>query len=40
MIQAYTLGKIVDDVAESKMPESDWNDLINEVVIGGMLTRN
>lgn len=40
MIQAYTLGKIVDDVAQSKMPEADWNALIDEVIIGGMLTGN
>ena len=40
LIQAYTLGKIVDDVAESQMPESDWNALIDEVAIGGMLVRN
>lgn len=38
LIQAYTLGKIVDDVAETRMPEADWNALIDEVVIGGMLT--
>ncbi len=38
MIQAYTLGKIVDDVAETKMPDEDWNALIDEVVLGGMLT--
>jgi AcrR family transcriptional regulator len=40
LIQAYTLGKIVDDVAEAQMAESDWNALIDEVVIGGMLVRN
>lgn len=39
LIQAYTLGKIVDDVAETQMPESDWNELIDQVVISGMLTR-
>ncbi len=39
LIQAYTLGKIVDDVGESRMSESDWNSLIDEVVIGGMLTK-
>jgi len=38
MIQAYTLGKIVDDVAERQMSESDWNTLIDDVVIAGMLT--
>lgn len=38
LIQAYTLGKIVDDVAESQMSELDWNSLIDEIVIGGMLT--
>lgn len=37
LIQAYTLGKIVDDVAETKMPEEDWNALIDEVVLNGML---
>lgn len=40
LIQAYTLGKIVDDVAETKMPDEDWNALIDEVVLGGMLTRD
>ncbi len=40
LIQAYTLGKIVDDVAETRMPEADWNALIDEVVIGGMLIRD
>ena len=40
LIQAYTLGKIVDDVAETKMPDEDWNALIDEVVLGGMLTRS
>jgi AcrR family transcriptional regulator len=40
LIQAYTLGKIVDDVAETRMPEADWNALIDEVVIGGMLVRD
>ena len=39
LIQAYTLGKIVDDVAETRMPEADWNTLIDEVVIRGMLTK-
>lgn len=27
-IQAYTLGKIVNDVGEHSMDDSDWNDLI------------
>ena len=40
LIQAYTLGKIVDDVAETRMPEADWIALIDEVVIGGMLIRD
>ena len=38
LIQAYTLGKIVDDVTETRTPEADWNALIDEVVIGGLLT--
>lgn len=37
LIQAYTLGKIVDDVAETKMPEEDWNVLIDEVILKGLL---
>lgn len=40
LIQAYTLGKIVEDVAENRMADSDWNNLIDEVVIEGMLNRN
>jgi hypothetical protein len=35
-----TLGKMVNDVAEAKMPDEDWNALIDEVVLGGMLTRD
>ena len=38
LIQAYTLGKIVDDVVETRTPEADWNSMIDEVVIGGLLT--
>jgi AcrR family transcriptional regulator len=32
LIQAYTLGKIVDDVVENKMSEQVWDDLINQVI--------
>jgi hypothetical protein len=38
LIQAYTLGKIVDDVAKTKMSSQDWDNLINDVVLEGMLT--
>ncbi len=32
-IQAYTLGKLVDDFSPNKVSEDDWNDLINGIVI-------
>jgi hypothetical protein len=35
-----TLGKMVNDVAETKMPDEDWNALIDEVVLDGMLTSD
>lgn len=31
-IQAYTLGKIVDDISEDKMDPDRWADLIDEIV--------
>ena len=32
LIQAYTLGKVVDDIVDDPMSEAAWNDLINKVV--------
>lgn len=32
LIQAYALGKIVDDIVEDKMSEQAWNQLINRVI--------
>lgn len=32
LIQAYTLGKVVDDVAEEPMDPQAWNDLIDQVI--------
>lgn len=32
LIQAYTLGKIVDDVVENSMQPDDWNNLINRLI--------
>lgn len=38
LIQAYTLGKIVDDVAATKMVDEDWNALIDDVVMNALLS--
>jgi hypothetical protein len=32
LIQAYTLGKIVDDVVEEPVDPQAWNDLIMQVI--------
>jgi AcrR family transcriptional regulator len=32
MVQAYTLGKIVDDYSHNQVSESDWNALIMDVI--------
>lgn len=32
LIQAYTLGKLVDDIVPNQMQESAWNDLIGQIV--------
>ncbi len=32
LIQAYTLGKIVDDVVTPQMSEAGWNGLINQII--------
>lgn len=32
LVQAYTLGKVVDDIVEQPMSEAAWNHLINQVV--------
>lgn len=32
LIQAYTLGRLIDDIAEHPIQVSDWNCLINEVL--------
>jgi AcrR family transcriptional regulator len=32
LIQAYTLGRLIDDIAEHPIQVSDWNSLINEVL--------
>jgi AcrR family transcriptional regulator len=32
LIQAYTLGRLIDDIAEHPIQASDWNSLINEVL--------
>jgi AcrR family transcriptional regulator len=37
LIQAYTLGKIVDDVVENPMNSISWNDLIG-LIVGRTLT--
>ena len=31
-IQAYTLGRLVDDISEVKVSGNDWNSLINQVL--------
>jgi AcrR family transcriptional regulator len=36
LVQAYTLGRIVDDLAEKKMRQQEWIDLIETLVIGGV----
>lgn len=33
-IQAYTLGKLVDDFSSKKLPEAEWNALIDHVIDG------
>ncbi|MGV0960254.1 MAG: TetR/AcrR family transcriptional regulator [Limnohabitans sp.] len=32
LIQAYTLGKVVDDIVPNQMPEQAWNDLIGQII--------
>lgn len=32
MVQAYTLGKIVDDYSLNPVPESEWNTLISDIL--------
>lgn len=32
LIQAYALGKIVDDIVEDQMNDQDWNQLINLII--------
>ena len=32
LIQAYTLGKIVDDIVPNPMSETGWNDLIGQII--------
>ena len=32
MVQAYTLGKIVDDYSHKPVPESDWNAIIMDLI--------
>ena len=36
-LQAYTLGKVVDDIVATQIPSMDWNSLINKVVVDGLL---
>ncbi len=31
-MQAYTLGKVVDDIVDEPMSETAWSHLINQVV--------
>ena len=38
-IQSYTLGKIVDDVVDSPVDQSAWNDFINNMVKSFMFPR-
>lgn len=38
-IQAYTLGKIVDDISEDKMDPERWADLIDEIVERVLVTE-
>ena len=33
LIQAYTLGKVIDDIVPNPMSEEGWNDLINLLVL-------
>lgn len=33
LIQAYTLGKVIDDIVPNPMSEEGWNDLINQLVL-------
>jgi hypothetical protein len=32
LIQAYTLGKVVDDVVDTPVDPQAWNDLISQVI--------
>ena len=38
-IQSYTLGKVVDDVVDSPVDQSAWNDFINNMVKSFMFPR-
>lgn len=37
-VQAYTLGRIVDDVGERRMRPAEWTQLINVLVVDGVTT--
>ena len=32
LIQAYALGKIIDDIVDEKVDEEAWNQLINKII--------
>lgn len=36
-IQAYSLGRAVDDITYDPISEKDWNELINEIVISHLI---
>jgi hypothetical protein len=35
-IQAYTLGRVVDDISTEKVDPQKWNDLINKIIVNHM----
>lgn len=35
-IQAYTLGRVVDDISTEKVDPEKWNDLINKIIVNHM----
>jgi hypothetical protein len=35
-IQAYTLGRVVDDISTEKVDPQKWNDLIGKIIVNHM----
>lgn len=38
-VQAYTIGKVVDDVSQQHMSPQGWNDLIDQVIALGVMRQ-